>query len=101
MNRRKFIQDAALVTLGAGLNLKSNDNRFSFSLDELSNLSQETKEYPQDLINVPQSGGALKGINDNLKPNLFTGSINYTVPINRSPGRNGFEPPLVLNYSMI
>src|SRR5262249_24947509 len=50
-------------------------------------------------INLPQGGGAIKGIGETFQPNLFSGSGNLTVPIAASPGRDGFGPGLSLQYS--
>jgi RHS repeat-associated protein len=50
-------------------------------------------------INLPQGGGALKGIGETFQPSLFGGTGHHTVPIATSPGRNGFGPELSLRYS--
>ena len=50
-------------------------------------------------ISLPKGGGALKGIGETFQPNLFSGTGNHTIPIATSPGRNGFEPTLSLQYS--
>src|SRR5437879_5589066 len=52
-----------------------------------------------DLINVPKGGGALKGIGEKFSPDLFTGTGNFTIPIEIPPGRNGFQPQVSLVYS--
>ncbi|MBN1596039.1 VCBS repeat-containing protein [candidate division FCPU426 bacterium] len=51
------------------------------------------------IISLPQGGGALKGLGENFSPDLFTGTGNFTVPIALPPGRNGFQPQLNLAYS--
>lgn len=51
------------------------------------------------VISLPQGGGALKGIGEKFSPDLHTGTGNFTVPIALPPGRNGFQPQLNLVYS--
>ena len=51
------------------------------------------------IISVPNGGGALKGIGESFSPDLHTGTGNFTVPIAVPPGRNGFQPELRLVYS--
>jgi hypothetical protein len=51
------------------------------------------------IITVPQGGGALHGIGEKFGPDLYTGTGNFTVPIATPPGRNGFQPQLLLTYS--
>ncbi len=51
------------------------------------------------LIAVPKGGGALRGLGEKFAPDLFTGTGNYSVPIELPPGRNGFQPQLSLVYS--
>src|SRR5215472_10891572 len=51
------------------------------------------------IISVPQGGGALHGIGEKFSPDLYTGTGNLSVPINLPPGRNGFQPALLLVYS--
>jgi RHS repeat-associated protein len=51
------------------------------------------------IISVPQGGGALQGIGEKFSPDLYTGTGNFTVPIAIPPGRNGFQPQLSLGYS--
>jgi hypothetical protein len=50
-------------------------------------------------ISLPKGGGAIKGIGETFQPNLFSGTGNFSVPIFTSPGRNGFGPKLMLQYS--
>ncbi|MBI3053968.1 MAG: VCBS repeat-containing protein, partial [Betaproteobacteria bacterium] len=56
-------------------------------------------QTPSEIISVPKGGGALHGIGEKFSPDLFTGSGNFSVPINLPPGRNGFQPQLSLVYS--
>src|ERR1700756_4412118 len=51
------------------------------------------------VISLPQGGGALKGIGEKFSPDLHTGTGNFTVPIALPPGRNGFQPQISLVYS--
>jgi RHS repeat-associated protein len=53
----------------------------------------------EQIISLPQGGGALQGIGEKFSPDLFTGTGNFTVPIALPPGRNGFQPQLNLVYS--
>lgn len=53
----------------------------------------------EQIISLPQGGGAVKGIGETFQPNLFTGTGNFTIPIAASPGRAGFGPQLSLQYS--
>lgn len=51
------------------------------------------------VISLPQGGGAQKGIGEKFSPDLFTGTGNFTIPIDLPPGRNGFQPEFNLVYS--
>lgn len=51
------------------------------------------------VISLPQGGGALQGIGETFSPDLHTGTGNFTVPIALPSGRNGFQPQLSLVYS--
>src|SRR5215471_7582835 len=51
------------------------------------------------VISLPQGGGALHGIGETFSPDLHTGTGNFTIPIALPPGRNGFQPQLSLGYS--
>lgn len=50
-------------------------------------------------LSLPKGGGAIKGIGETFRPDLFTGTGNFSVSIYTSPGRNGFGPKLTLDYS--
>ena len=52
-----------------------------------------------DVITLPNGGGALQGIGETFKPDLFTGTGNFNVPLALPAGRNGFQPQLALSYS--
>lgn len=49
-------------------------------------------------INLPKSGGAIRGIGEKFAANPATGTGSMTVPIYTSPGRSGFGPQLSLSY---
>lgn len=54
---------------------------------------------PEQLISLPQGGGALRGIGETFGPDPQTGTANLTVPIVVPPGRQGLAPRLDLAYS--
>ncbi len=51
------------------------------------------------VISLPQGGGAMQGMGETFSPDLHIGTGNFTVPIALPPGRNGFQPQLSLVYS--
>lgn len=53
----------------------------------------------EQIINLPQGGGALKGMGETFSPDLHTGTGNFSVPITLPTGRNGFQPQINLAYS--
>jgi Salmonella virulence plasmid 65kDa B protein len=57
------------------------------------------KSSSDQVISLPQGGGALHGIGETFAPDLFTGTGNFTVPIGLPPGRKAFQPQLSLIYS--
>jgi Salmonella virulence plasmid 65kDa B protein len=61
-------------------------------------MSEKSAAKPTAL-SLPKGGGAIKGIGETFQANLFSGTANHSVPIALSPGRNGFEPKLSLEYS--
>jgi hypothetical protein len=52
-----------------------------------------------NVISLPQGGGAQQGMGETFSPDLFTGTGNFSVPIAVPAGRNGFQPQLGLGYS--
>ena len=50
-------------------------------------------------ISLPKGGGAIQGIGETFRPDLFTGTGNHSIPIATTPGRSGFGPSLSLQYS--
>ena len=59
----------------------------------------EKPNAPAQTLSLPKGGGAIKGIGETFRPDVFTGTGNFSVPIYTSPGRNGFGPKLALDYS--
>ncbi len=53
----------------------------------------------QDVISLPQGGGAQRGIGETFAPDLQSGTGNFTVPVALPSGRNGFQPEINLVYS--
>ena len=51
------------------------------------------------VISLPQGGGAVKGLGETFSPDLFTGTGNFSVPIQVPAGRLGLQPQLSLGYS--
>ncbi|EMD29227.1 SpvB/TcaC N-terminal domain-containing protein [Amycolatopsis azurea] len=49
-------------------------------------------------VSVPKGGGAIRGIGEKFSANPATGTGSLTVPLEASPGRNGFGPALELGY---
>jgi YD repeat-containing protein len=49
-------------------------------------------------ISLPQGGGAIQGIGELFQPDPQTGTAHLSVPLQLSPGRNGFQPSLTLAY---
>jgi RHS repeat-associated protein len=53
--------------------------------------------YIKDL-SIPKGGGSLKSIGETFKPNIFSGTGNYSISIPTSSAR-GYEPRLSINYN--
>lgn len=49
-------------------------------------------------IALPTGGGALSGIGEKFKPDLHTGTGNFSIPIAVPGGRSGVQPDLQLLY---
>ena len=49
-------------------------------------------------ISLPKGGGVIKSIGETFKPDLFSGTASYSIPIPTTPAR-GFEPKLSLSYN--
>src|SRR5262245_7520715 len=54
----------------------------------------------QQVLSLPQGGGALKGIGETFQANLFSGTGSFSIPIFTSPSR-GLTPSLNLSYSSV
>ena len=52
-----------------------------------------------DVLSLPQGGGAVSGLGEKFSPDLFTGTGNFSIPIDLPDGRGGFQPSLALSYS--
>ncbi|WP_127529436.1 SpvB/TcaC N-terminal domain-containing protein [Paenibacillus kobensis] len=52
----------------------------------------------QSELTLPKGGGAVRGIGETFEPDLFTGTMHMSIPIQSSPCRE-FEPDLQLRYS--
>src|SRR5262245_30880632 len=53
----------------------------------------------EQVISLPQGGGAQQGLGETSSPDPFAGTGDFTIPIAVPPGRNGFRPALNLVYS--
>jgi len=51
------------------------------------------------IISLPQGGGAQHGIGEKFSPDRHTGTGNFTIPLAVPAGRNRFQPQLNLVYS--
>jgi RHS repeat-associated protein len=49
-------------------------------------------------ISFPEGGGAISGLGDSFKANMFSGAGTYSIPVPVTKAR-GFEPSLSVNYS--
>lgn len=52
-----------------------------------------------NIINLPEGGGAQKGMGETFSPDLHSGTGNFSFPIAVPPGRNGLQPALTVGYS--
>lgn len=57
-----------------------------------------TSKISASEIKLPKGGGAIKGLGDSFRANLFSGAGSYSIPIPITSAR-GFEPELNLSYS--
>ena len=48
---------------------------------------------------LPKGGGAIRGIDEKFKVNAANGTSSFSLPLPYSPSRQGFVPPVSLNYS--
>jgi RHS repeat-associated protein len=49
-------------------------------------------------ISMPKGGGAIQGIGETFKPNAFSGTGSYSIPVPLTAAR-GFEPKLSIDYN--
>jgi len=49
-------------------------------------------------ISLPSGPGSIEGLGESFQPSLNTGSAQYSIGIQVSPGTNGHHPALVLKY---
>src|SRR5437773_11392014 len=94
LTRREFLMSVSVVAGGTAATLLP-ERAFAQGGDS----SQQSSPTASGVISLPKGGGALKGIGEKFTPDLFTGTGNYSVPIELPPGRNGFQPQLSLVYS--
>ncbi|MFE1797716.1 SpvB/TcaC N-terminal domain-containing protein [Streptomyces sp. NPDC059517] len=59
----------------------------------------DATQAPDNIISLPQGGGAVRGIGETVVPDLQTGIGNLTVPITVPAGRRRMQPTLSLGYS--
>src|ERR1700719_3613723 len=60
--------------------------------------SEGAADFRAPTIDLPQGGGAIRGIDEKFAANPVTGAGALTVPIVTSKGRSGFVPQLSLSY---
>ena len=53
----------------------------------------------EQVLALPEGGGAMRGLGETFAPDLHTGTGNLTVPLTLPQGRAGFAPRLELAYS--
>ena len=56
-------------------------------------------DRPQEILSLPQGGGALSGIGEKFAPDPHTGTANLSIPLPLPAGRNGFGPKVSLAYT--
>lgn len=59
---------------------------------------ERSESFIKSELTLPKGGGAVRGIGETFEPDLFTGSMQMSIPIYASPCRE-FEPQLQLQYS--
>lgn len=101
ITRREFLERTAIGTAAVATGIGAIDSLLSSDHAQAAPVvsgSSNAKDAGS-VISLPKGGGAIKGIGETFKPNPFTGTANFTVPIATSPGRGGFGPELSLQYS--
>ena len=56
-------------------------------------------DRPQEILSLPEGGGALSGIGEKFAPDPHTGTANLSIPLPLPAGRNGFGPKVSLAYT--
>src|SRR4051812_19923485 len=51
------------------------------------------------VISLPRGGGAVSGLGEKFSPDLFTGTGNFSLPLQLPAGRLGLTPQVGLGYS--
>lgn len=65
---------------------------------ESNNETSGSSKISVQEISFPEGGGAISGLGDSFKANLFSGAGTYSIPVPVTKAR-GFEPTLSVNYS--
>jgi RHS repeat-associated protein len=65
---------------------------------ESNNETNDSSKISVQEISFPEGGGAISGLGDSFKANLFSGAGTYSIPVPVTKAR-GFEPTLSVNYS--
>ena len=60
---------------------------------------ESTSGVADGVVNVPEGGGAARGLGERFQPDLLHGSGNYSVPLGAPRGPNDLKPSLSLRYS--
>ena len=56
-------------------------------------------DRPQEILSLPQGGGALSGIGEKFTADPHTGTANLNIPLPLPAGRSGFGPKASLAYT--
>jgi RHS repeat-associated protein len=59
----------------------------------------ETPSVAAPALALPKGGGAVRALGEKLSANPATGAASLAIPIYTSPGRDGAQPALTLNYA--
>jgi RHS repeat-associated protein len=103
LTRREFLQASAASTaaLLLGPDVAGGQAQDSESPIQTSpRTTKRTTKVPANVIPLPKSGGAVAGIGETFSPDPFTGTEGISVPLPLSPNRDGFNPGLLLAYSV-
>jgi RHS repeat-associated protein len=79
------------------------NNRLSSQKTAIDSLTPERATKSNGItipeISLPKGGGALKGIDEKFKVNAANGTAAFSIPVPLTPGRNGFNPALSVEYN--